>query len=370
MTRPLDLFISELLEYHGSALERDGEAMGAIMPEPLRSVLGLPEYVKIVFSPDAAGDSVSAAFGTEFFREISKLVGKSGCYSEVFLPAPPLKADNFEKKACKNIVLNNAVFEVEKLWTGSTSYLLSYYKYHAVSEENRDGVTAVLINERSLSATSYRGEIDALIAEAPPNENQLYNGAPADRLDEKVVLEALWSVHSKIIMEELKEFISSLERRLNNDLRRVNEYYGKLVKEIKSKIRAKNLQGEEKEKSLGKIKTVETELKIKERDLIEKYSLGISTEPLSFIRFTANTQVLSVRIKRRKASRLFHLAYNPVLKSPDPLPCEACFKTDSSHYICDDKLHILCNDCFSACPVCGKQYCRACHKSGCPRCNK
>jgi len=365
MTRPLSLFTVDLLEYYGAIIEQNGETVNAVIPETLQSQIGLPEYARIVFSPDAAEDSFLVSYGSDIFKDFSKLIRKRGVFTEVQLPPAQIRSEKFEKKACEKVILKNAVYEVKTHEMKNMSYLMSCFKCHAVSEEKQEGVFSLLINECNLSISPFYGEIDELLAESPQNVVQT-----AERQEISTVLGAIKSVQSHLILKELEEFMNSLERRLNHDIRRVNEYYRTLIKEISDKIHSKGLYGEEKDKYLNKIKTIETELNLKEQDLIDRYSLNISIEPLSFIRFTVETPLLWLNIKRRKLSRLFPIAYNPILKTADFLPCESCFKSDASHYICDDKLHILCNECFAECPICGKQYCHACHKTGCPRCDK
>lgn len=366
MTRPIHLFTADLLEYHGAIIEHEGQSLKAVMPEALRLKLELPEYANIAFSAQAQEGAVAVSYGSDLFKGFSKLIGKDGYFSQVELPAPQVRAEKFEKKACEKVILNNAVYEIENQEIKKVSYLMSHFKYHAVSEEKREGVSSVLINEWNLAMSRYDGEIAELLREG----NSENVDKTAERQEISAVLAAMKQAKSHLVAEELEEFVNSLKRRLNHDIRRVNEYYRTLIREINNRIRSRDLSGEEKDKYLNKIKTIETELKLKEQDLVDRYSLNISIEPVSFIRFTAETPVLRLRIKRRKLSRLFPVAYNPVLKTADLLPCESCFKHDCSYYICDDKLHILCNECFAQCLACAKQYCHACHKSGCPRCNK
>ena len=52
------------------------------------------------------------------------------------------------------------------------------------------------------------------------------------------------------------------------------------------------------------------------------------------------------------------------------IPCESCFYPQNGYYICDDKQHIICGNCFKECTSCGKQYCKACFKNRCPKCRK
>ncbi|MBI5408505.1 MAG: hypothetical protein HZA14_03975 [Nitrospirae bacterium] len=241
------------------------------------------------------------------------------------------------------------------------------------------------------------------------------------------IFQAAYSAAAKMAQERLKNFIRSLERRLHRDIKRVYEYYGTLREEtikmieqnvlklsmgdlieselkkamkhknklskaqalkdierielqyLEKKTKMLNMINEKKwdferdektDKLLAKLDTIETEREWKVQDLIAKYALSIRIEPVAAVGIEAQTPVFHINIKRRLASREFPVTYNPFVRQLDDLPCEACFNPHGGYYVCDDKLHIVCGDCFKTCPACGKQYCTACHKDKCPKCRK
>ncbi|MEW6040753.1 MAG: hypothetical protein AB1633_04455, partial [Elusimicrobiota bacterium] len=255
MTRPIHLFTSDLLEYYGAVIEQDGESVNAVMPEFLRLKLGLPEYSTIVFSPNAGEGSFLVSYGSEIFKRFSKLVSKQGYFSEVQLPSTPVNIEKFEKKACDKIVLKNAVYKVEKHEIKKVSYLSSYFKYYAISEEKREGISSIIINEWNLSANPYNGEISEFLTQGNSKSvNLVVESSESQEI--LSVLEALKHAQSNVVLSELEEFIGSIERRLNKDIHRVNEYYKTLIREINDKIRVKAIEGEEKDKYQNKIKTI------------------------------------------------------------------------------------------------------------------
>ena len=200
--------------------------------------------------------------------------------------------------------------------------------------------------------------------------------AGIERYDLKRVFRALYSSGVEMVKESLKDFVRSLERRLNRDIRRVHEYYDTLKNEARIAIEKKTASAEdlaameeEIDRQLKKkMNSIETECKWKVQDLKTKYSLNIRIEPISIIRIETRSPVLWINIKRRLAARPFPVTYNPLIKRLDDLPCELCFNPKKPYFICDDKLHIICSACFKTCPDCGKQYCGACHRNGYPKC--
>ena len=175
----------------------------------------------------------------------------------------------------------------------------------------------------------------------------------------------------------LKDFVRSLERRLNRDTRRVYEYYETLKKETELAIWKKTRTHTEdktiKDDAIERLRTkhdaIESERNWKIQDLISRYALSIQIEPVYAIRIETPVSLYLINIKRRLASRQFPVTYNPLTRHLDPLPCESCFHPKGACYICDDRLHIVCAGCFSTCPDCSKQYCHVCN-SACPKCRK
>jgi len=217
----------------------------------------------------------------------------------------------------------------------------------------------VLINEMTLSTLILEQGITDL-KESDEESKDI------KRYDIKDVFLAGYKSCTHAIRERLKDFNRSLERRLNRDIKRVYEYYETLKIEAKT---AAEKKGEGIDKLSNKIEAIELERKGKIYDLISKYTLNIQSMPICAIRIEIQSPVFWINIKRRLSSRQFPLTYNLLIKQFDALPCESCYTPHTPYYICDDRLHIICSNCFSACPSCGKQYCRACSHT-CPRCKK
>ncbi|MBI5555347.1 MAG: hypothetical protein HY920_05800 [Elusimicrobia bacterium] len=357
-------FTAKILKHSGAIVESKNDQLEVILPANLSVFLGLDEYSSLAFSSDEKAGTL-ITFDSEVFKKMPGLfVNNQGRFSVVNIPPPSVRIDKLQERIRDKIDFNNAVFSVEGNEKKTISYLLAYFRYAALSDERQEGIIPVLINEFNLSTRRLDlGQSDLLIDAL---DGQLEN---VERQDEDKILKVISTVAQKIVKEELQDFIQSINRRLNRDTQRVAEYYQTLIAETKQFIERKALSREEKEKLSNKIKAIETEFKWKIKDLLSKYKTEINIEPVSFIRIEVVAPIFWLKIKRRKMDRSFPLSYNPVIKTFDTLPCESCFNPQEFYAVCDDQLHILCSQCFKACPQCGKDYCRACHKIRCPKCN-
>ncbi len=373
MNKTLPEVVSEILTLNGAVVEETGDGcLEFLAPRTLSDKLNLPEHGRLRFGyDDSCGNAISATYDSELFKAMAGLLEGKGKFCVASLESFHPDTGKLLKHLNETVALNNASFRVEKSEIKNISYLLCHFKYTAISDEKREGITQVLINELNLS-TATPPENSLLQLQDPVRES-----TGIDRHDLETLFRASYSAAAETAKEQLKDFTRSLERRLNRDIRRVHEYYGTLRKEAKISIEKKAARG--KDRKAGKedtgpllkkkINAIETERRWKVQDLITKYSLNIRIEPVSVIRIETLSPVLWINIRRRLGTRSFPVAYNPLIKKLDELPCELCFNPKKPHVICDDKLHIMCSGCFRVCPKCGKRYCGICHGSGCPKCS-
>lgn len=321
-----------------------------------------------------------ATYELEFFRAMERILSGKGKIARATYPSLLPHIEKISKWVPEKIVLSNATFRVQKAERQTVAYALLLFKYVALSDEKREGAFLLLVNEQNLSTLLLDdSRSDFLVGLENPEQAWAKPG--------EEILKALRAgsvAASCIIKEEFAPFVKSLERRLNRDIKRVFEYYETLKVETRKAFEKKVLWGkdsagqdkyeasqQEIENILSKkLEAIEREKRWKIQDLISKYALNVRIEPVSVIDIQAESFVFWLNIKRRLSSRAFPLTYNPLVRRIDPLPCEACFHPRGGYYVCDEKLHILCNSCFKKCTSCGRQYCSACYKNGCPRCRK
>lgn len=375
MNRTLPEIFSDILTYNGSLVEQtDDGALEVIAPQHVSGLLGISEHARLCFSYDAVGgDAIYASYGSDLFKALAGLFEGRGRCSVARFEASPLNIGKLIKTIPGELSFSNAVFRFNRTEVKDVRYLMLYLKYTALSDEKHEGVLPVLINCMTMSIMHLTKNADE-ITEGLKVINVPYSGAPSGFINEQEGIKLYKSAYSaadQMIRERLKDFIRSLERRLNRDTKRVYEYYETLREEALRAIERKREGSEDgADKRRDKLNVIETERKWKIQDLIAKYALNVHIEPVAAVAIETQAPVFWISIKRRLASREFPVTYNPVVRQFDDLPCESCFYPRGHYYVCDDNLHIVCSSCFSVCSLCGKRYCKACYKDICPKCKK
>jgi len=373
-SRHLPEVLADILNLEGALLERtDDGCLEFVVPPSLSETLGIPEHGKLSFAYQPYDESViSASYESEFFRSVDRIFSERGKMAKAVYSSQLPNIEKVSKWVSEKIALSNASFRLQKVDHQRIDYALIFFKYVALSDEKREGIFSLLINEQNLSTSPLNANLTAFWEDLKESKEFLTRNEGISK-----ALQAGFSAASLIVKEEFEPFMKSLERRLHRDIIRVFEYYETLKGEIHKAFEKKFISGrdspeaqnEEGRKVLsGKLDAVEGEKRWKIQDLVSKYALNIRIEPVCIIEIETESLVFWLEIRRRLSSRIFPLSYNPLLKKVDSLPCESCFHPRGTYYLCDEKLHILCATCFKKCPDCGREYCSVCHPKGCPKC--
>ncbi|MBI1871458.1 MAG: hypothetical protein HYS07_09725 [Chlamydiae bacterium] len=373
MTRSLPDFLADLLEHYDAVTEKKEDGtLEALLPQPLSRRLGQSDYLKLRFSYDELNpEAVDASYDSALFTSIASLVEDRGRFARVVLRPELPNVEKLSKVIPEKIDLANATFRLDQVEEKNISYLLLHFKYSGLSDEKVEGILSLLVNEMTLSTIPFESDLIGL-SETPERLEGIV------KQEVRQVFHAAQAVSVLKVKEQLKDFIISLEKRLNRDVQRVDEYYEILQEEIKKMIERKAVSEVIREERDGVSKTGEInklqhrlEAVLKERewkiqDLVSKYALNIRIEPISALRIETPSFLFWINIRRRLSSRPFPITYNPITQQIDPLPCESCFYPAKPYSICDDKLHILCKNCLKTCSRCGKKFCSACNDHLCP----
>jgi len=387
MNQSLPDVVAEILVHNGGVVERkDDGTLEIIVPEELSRSINIPEYARLSFSClEHDSDAIYASYDSEFFHNLRRLFREKGIYSVARFETPIPKLEKLSKIIPEKIPLANATFRLDKTEISRITYLLILFRYVALSDEKHEGIHPLLINKLNLSSVAIKSDISNILSDLRVDDEIDGSSLPLPPGNDREMIKVLQAAHTSAmnrVTEEMREFIKSLERRLNRDIKRVYEYYETLKRETRAIIKKKvseqidkeidegTIKGEGLEKLLNKLEAIERERQWKVQDLIEKYTLTIQAEPISMIRIETQAPLFTINIKRRLSSRSFPLTYNPIMRQLDMPLCESCFNPHGSYYICDDRLHIICGNCYKICPSCGRQYCNACFNNKCPKCNK
>lgn len=373
MTRVFGDIVKAILLHNGAIIEDYGDCIETLATPQIAGTLGIDELSHICFDHGTdSGTTLHLTYESELFERISGLFQNKGRVSYLTITPRAVHNEKVIASISEKVILNNAVFKYTKTTENIISYMLLFFRYSALSDEKKEGITQVLVNEMNLSTCVLSG--NAMDNDVRPDILRELLSRKAklqlESTDGKDILQVLGAAAKSLesaTRMELNDFINSLNRRFNRNVARVTDYYNAMIAEAEQRAIKKGLSQEGIE---DKLKGINTELKWKVQDLVSKFALTIRTELISAIRITVLSPVYWISINRRKGTREFPIPYNQLLRRVDNLSCECCFSQKKSYYVCDDKLHIICTECFGQCSKCGKQYCHICHPDGCQKCGK
>ncbi len=354
--------VAEVLELSGAAVERNGECLEALVPENVTKVLHTPELARLYFNAEhSKPDGELVTFQSDFVDRLFVLMQGTGNYAHLTLRDLYLKQSTKSAAEQRFQVLNglgHALEAIERI----LSYAQFNFKYTAVSDEKKEGLVSVIVNEQTLAEVS---DMAAQLGWVEAAETVHHADLPAQPF--QAIYAAACRSTETVIRRELADFHKSLNRRLQRDVDRLTEYYESLSAEIRRKIARRGLEGKEREDEESRLRATTLELERKITDQREKYAMKINVEPVNLMRLFMPVMVVNYEVRFRKAAREIPLVWNPLTKDFEALACQGCASGIHHFYICEDKLHAICANCFK-CENCGRTVCRACHARKCPKC--
>ncbi|MGH7494567.1 MAG: hypothetical protein ACREOO_19515 [bacterium] len=356
--------ISDILELSGAAVERNRQSLETLLPAETARALQLHEQAVLCFDPqEKIADGELVTYQSELVDRIFGLMQNKGLFAEIKVADQHLKQGTAAAAEGRFTVLNG-------LWKalGAVERRLRYacvnFKYTAMSDEKKEGFTRAVINEHTLSPVP---GLTSQLQMTAFSEGEGYLGLETQPF--KQVHAAACRQAHLLIRSELVEFQRSLHRRSQRDVARLNEYYQSLIDEIDRKIARRQLEGKEREDQEARKGATELERGRKIADVRAKYAIKVEVEPISLLRINLPVMVVTAELRWRKLSREIFLIWNPLLKEFEALPCESCGAGLFAMQLCEEKLHVLCQDC-SQCEGCQRNLCHRCHPGKCPKCGK
>jgi hypothetical protein len=383
-TIDLRMFVRHALEESGCVLEdaRDGfqallspAAAEALLPLARQSRGergGEAPLVAVRFLRDETDGHASApalhmAYGSEALRALTALLERSGGTATAHVESVYLPRGNLEDKiraALEWVKLKPIFLSSEE---ALHSYLLAHWRYRAVSDDRREGLVTLGVSEQSGAVVP---DLDTRLEGQRALVDDRFSERAAQctpRMDLAENLGRCGRAAEAMARERLGEFSASMARRRDRDLRRIDEYYDAMAREIEAFIARRHLTDDERIKHGEKIAIVRREQEAKRGDIASKYVTVVTLSLGAAERIFVRVVVSRVRVLRGRDEREISLVWNPLTKALDPLPCSRCGSGMFLVSACE-RWHWLCPSCRSPCERCGSaKLCRVC-TSQCQRC--
>lgn len=370
--------MNSLSEWMARAMAAEGavvdavepEGLDALLPPVLQDAFRCGELIRLGFGSLMPENARRVTLESDWVDSLGRRIETRGRRTEVGVDVSLGKAPDAAEVLRKALVFDNATYRFTEMKAGCARYRVMVFRVVAVSDEKREDVIAVTINEGNaaradgLAAALLEGGSAVWISSADVTGDDLPAPWPPERIRD--VFGAAARVMAR---ERLAPFLAGMERRMGRDLERLHTYHEDLRKEaLRRQVEGRGRKGVKPDAGMvaQRLAAIEREYEAKGADVRRKYGLTVELRPLQTLLVRLPVHRLAFVIRRRKGDRAGYLDWNPLTRRLDSLACEACGGVVQKYSVCDDKLHVVCSGCHGPCQVCARSYCHACHPKGCP----
>ncbi|MEW5938851.1 MAG: hypothetical protein AB1750_04260 [Chloroflexota bacterium] len=246
-------------------------------------------------------------------------------------------------------------------------YVRFNFKVSLVADEKRESVLPVWMDLQNGYPVDGM-EIERLGILDDENQFQNIPAAPAFWNDEPALspktLAALLERARQAVPHELGDTLSHLQKRLERflelDRARLNNYYDDLLKDARRRLQ--KADEERRPAQEAKIEVIQAERESKLLDVEQKYHLRIQLELVNFAILAIPKLDLAVEIRNRSTAITRTMTWNPLLHVAEPLLCDVCNRSGTKLHLCENG-HLAHAECLAPqCVECKREYCRACSK--------
>lgn len=355
--RAIGEFVTEALEAHGAAAERVGPVVECLLPDDLSRRLSLPTEVRLALEGPPAGGEHAGGFGSAALDALLAVFEGEGCLMARRHAGHYLKKEGFQSLLAKDFSFPDAVASpVMPAPATLVPYLVVDVAVRAVADERADALVRVAVN--ALSGAAVPETADALVTggEVLQRAVPLMQGSPA-------ILDALRLHARRQAARALAPFREAVARRLAREAERIEHYYAELIAEHRRAARRAH-KPENRQRSERRMEAARGDLERRREDLAARHRVTVRLRGVAGCWAVVEAVRLPVLVRVGREERTLYLTCNPLSKSLEAIPCEACGEDTRVVRTCR-VLHAVCPACRRRCPVCGRDPCRRCQGSGC-----
>jgi len=308
-------FAAQLLEERGGIVERDQESLSALIPDSLSSSLELPDEVLL----GAGGESLQ--YGSPLVERLVHLATNEPQVVYGNLSIAYIKKDGFDRLLEEDFSFFNSKATVTHRSERRASYMIAGCHYSAQSDEIKEGMIELALNEETGTMVSEMGERwkDFQVEFYPSGR------APSvfPSLSADTIACALKSARP-LVEAQTASFLSALRRHLRRDIQNTQEYYKAMEWEMRNDLQTRKLSDDQQKERELKIQGLPGEMRRKIEDLQAKYRVRLTLTARFAVRVLVPVAGITVEIRHRKICKETHLTYNPVTRRIDPVRCQHC----------------------------------------------
>jgi len=303
----------------------------ALLPAPLAAALALPEEVRIVLSEgDSSPDCVDGRLGS---RSLERLVARR-------LTSPPITAVRLPPElprplpAHLPVLLNAIVVGSSERTRCVARYLIADIRLTAQSDEVRSLLETVCLRLSDGALVSSPRLAGAEARELPR----------LDTPERDCVHRALSAWFRREAIGRMQQALDAVQRRARRDMERMADYYASLDREMEHAAR-RTRRPDERARREGKRQALVADLAARRAQLRERLQPRLSSTLIAATLVETEIEAFTLVVRRRnREGRLTVIgrSADSVFEGPR---CVACGQAVVRLYLCDEKLHCLCDRC-------------------------
>lgn len=366
-------FVWKFFKNLGATLSMRNEVLTVSnIPEKFEKFFGKKSPYKFTSLKELATDEV------EFLEKGSYTLKAISSYLESSGETTLLKIDfkcNPESEIKKRIDLKNS--SIIKLSPKKRNNIFFRYTFHTSFQ---------YMNEREKSINEVYVH-DNKIIKGNLNDYPVTEGSKSD-IEIPDMKESYFVAKEELkerLNDKTKEIAEKLSTTLQMEIVRVEAHFETEERELKyllekAKERLEEIQREGDEIKIKRQEKVingireklnpDERLNDKERSILiekTKHGLNVNNKLFNTTLIYHPVHTYDLYVKNDNMKTIFEVAYDPLTKSLNKIPCSICHEDTREIYFCSNA-HLACRKCMVACKSCGKEHCKKCLKINCELC--
>jgi hypothetical protein len=364
-------FVAALLAREGALVDAiEPEGLEVLATPPVQQALELPELCRLGFGATLPSGARRVGLENDWLERLGGLLGERGRWARQVLRPEMRALSDPERVLGHELVLDNATFRLLGVAPAWTRYLILDFRFAAVSDEKREGVLRLGVNQATGAMPDVVLQQIApwLTADdtdpRPPDDDDL---PPA--WERRRVLNLIAQALAPRLAVALIPFVNSLQRRLSRDQERLYAYHNDLHRETLRRLSAMPDEDPARRREEQRCTAIARDYQAKIDDLARQYAMRVMVEWVQTLELVMPVQRFEVQIRRRKAQRVICLDWNPLARRLESPVCEFSRAGERPRLVCDEAIHLVTPAGLAPCSNCAKAFCRACHRQECPKCS-
>ncbi len=353
-------FACRFFKAHGAVLDSQGDLTNVLLPGELARFLEIEEFITITpnqGAPDQTGNNkvYPMQFQTPLLDRIASRAVAIPPFLNAVLKYDYIKSQGFERLIQEQFNLYKTKIKVTESGQAKTRYLILTCRYRAQSDELKEGLFDLCINQ----------DTGAVIPDMPESISFVEKEYPLQSVEActqaqiKQIHELVSCCAPELMEQILSVFIESMNRRFKRDAKSLDEYYTALEKEMREALSRSGMTDRLIREREEKIAMLPEELAAKKKDLLNKYGITVSIRPVAALALKSPCITVFAKLMSGRKKSRFSLTYNPATKKMDPLVCRSCGMTTYAIGCCKN-MHLICAACLEkGCRQCSPAFASA-----------